>query len=172
MDYVLCAIFKICNKGGQLDKLQEPHFRRQFRQEPCINKIKSLHIWWLLISVHPATVGYFQSVISLLSLENFLKCLSWSACVQVNCLNIVLYEQHKPAATVTCANHKLLTNCTVAIADFYHKVGAVHVHNQVLYCKGVWGAGSTAPHIPNLYTRWWWVVSFMLQLFYPCKISP
>jgi hypothetical protein len=72
-EYVVHVIFKICTRGGQLDELQEPHFRRQLRQEPCINKIKPLCIWCLLISVHPTTIGYFQLVMSLLSLENFLK---------------------------------------------------------------------------------------------------
>jgi len=35
------------------------------------------------------------------------------------------------------------------------------------YHEGVWGSGSIALHIPNLNSRWSWVVSFMLIPLYP-----
>jgi hypothetical protein len=50
------------NRGDQLDEVQEPHCRRQLRPDPCINKIKFfLLIWWLLVSVHPITLGLLSS---------------------------------------------------------------------------------------------------------------
>jgi hypothetical protein len=38
-----------------------------------------------------------------------------------------------------------------------------------LIAKTVYGHGCTAPYIPGLGTRWKWVVSFMILLFYPGK---
>jgi hypothetical protein len=57
-------------RGGQLNELWEPHFKRPYRQQPRINKTKYFClISQLLISVNPTTIGYFQSVLSPLSLE-------------------------------------------------------------------------------------------------------
>jgi hypothetical protein len=48
---------------GQPDELWVSYFSRPVREKQCINKIKSFFlIFWLLISVHPTTVGQFQSV--------------------------------------------------------------------------------------------------------------
>jgi hypothetical protein len=40
----------------------EPHFSRQLRQQLYINELKCVlpRVPWLLIFVHPSTVGYFQ----------------------------------------------------------------------------------------------------------------
>jgi hypothetical protein len=41
-----CFKIMVHGKGGQLDRLQELHFRRQLRQEPFINKIKYLFLFF------------------------------------------------------------------------------------------------------------------------------
>jgi len=35
-DTTVCRSLALYKKGGQEDKLQEPHFMRQLRQEPCL----------------------------------------------------------------------------------------------------------------------------------------
>ena len=58
-----------CCRGGQLDELWEPHFRKKLTQEPGVSGTKLLFIiWWLLISLDPTTVG-----MSLLCLDSRFK---------------------------------------------------------------------------------------------------
>jgi hypothetical protein len=56
------SFFSKLSRGSQPDELQEPH-----RQKSWINKMKYfLCIWWFYVSVHPATVSYFQLAMLLL----------------------------------------------------------------------------------------------------------
>ena len=55
---VITLVLSPYSRGGQLGGLREPHFRRQLKKKPCVNKIKHIFlIGWLLIAVHPATTG-------------------------------------------------------------------------------------------------------------------
>ena len=64
------AVRNFCSGGDQLDDLRESRFRRQLGQEPFCYQIKHLcTIRWLLDSVHPSTVGYFQVTLCLLYIE-------------------------------------------------------------------------------------------------------
>jgi hypothetical protein len=48
------------DRAGQLDELQEPHFREVLREEPYCDKVKHLFLFQLLqVSVHPSAVGRF-----------------------------------------------------------------------------------------------------------------
>jgi len=58
---------------------------------------KSL-VWWLLISVHPSAVGYFQSVTSLRSLKIFKIAICCEPHAHASYLNIIILLQ------ATCMN--------------------------------------------------------------------
>ena len=56
------------------------------------NLDKSL-IWWLLISVHPSAVGYFQSIMSLRSLKTFKIAILCEPHAHASYLNIVILSE-------------------------------------------------------------------------------
>jgi len=58
---------------------------------------KSL-LWWLLISVHPSAVGYFQSIMSLHSLKIFKIFIRCEPHAHASYLNIIILE-------VICMSH-------------------------------------------------------------------
>jgi len=82
-------------QGRPLDELRQAKFRRKRKRKPNINTTKHFCFIWLhLVSVRPATTGYLQLLMSLLSLENILKCLSLSCvCVCVNWVHTISHSQ-------------------------------------------------------------------------------
>jgi hypothetical protein len=67
-------------RGDQPYELQKPHFGRQIRQDPCISKSKYFNIF-MVFSVHPKSIGWFQLDFGSLSLGNCWKLVC--ACVRV-----------------------------------------------------------------------------------------
>ena len=71
----------------------EPRFMVQFKQEPRIhNTILFALFDGLLFLLSSNTVGQFQLVMSHLSIENLLKCLSWSVSSACKLLNSYLFD--------------------------------------------------------------------------------
>jgi len=61
--------------------------------------------------------------------------------------------------------------CLIAVDDFIH-LGVWNIKLSLYTMKGVWMYGGIAQFIPNLVTRWRWVVSFMLCLLWPWGQRP
>ena len=126
---VLCEFLYI--RGGQLDKLPEPHFRRQIMQQPCNDKINDpFHTLWFLISSSP---DWFQSAVGRLSSEVLLRRRSRRPRVQVNYLSIMFtgdlrelrhsYARPQTALQLRCG-HPSYMWCTIILVfkcgDFWY----------------------------------------------------
>jgi hypothetical protein len=67
-------------RGGPLVEFRQTHHMRKLELQPFINETKRFClIWWRLISVHQTKIGYFHSVIILVSSYNHPKHRSISA---------------------------------------------------------------------------------------------
>ena len=104
----MCWLYEAIHtwQAWRTGQVLELHFRRLFRQDPCINKIQCFClIWWFFISVHARTADQFYLVWSLFSVERLLRQHSQSAlcgCKLPECYFLQALEWAAPMMRVSC----------------------------------------------------------------------
>ena len=155
-----------------------------------------INVWWLLFTIYVCLcVCLFNSfcyivkiIIDIKMFKHYVNplCLLWHAlCLYIwigwscattnhlrNCHADIKYWNKYLLFIFHCNHHSCGTRIVelyVICVKFASCTTSVKVKAKLPYTchKGIWRSGSIAPHIPNLRSKWSWVVSFMLISLYP-----